>query len=85
MPRPAQVAVHLTLQDWEYASLTVTDGPRRLKPTHVASDRVHFTEPPRLISSTIEIILRNGDEEPRHDAMVLPHEPGARRIPIRLV
>src|SRR5260370_35772302 len=77
MPRSADVAVHPTLQNWVYASLTVIDGPRRLKPTHVASDRLHFTEPPRLTSPTIQIILRNGDEEQRHDAMALPHEPDA--------
>jgi hypothetical protein len=70
---------------WVYASLTVCDGPRRLKPTHAAFDRLCFTEPPRLTSSQVEIILANGDAVQRHLAIVLPHEATATRIPIRLV
>jgi hypothetical protein len=85
MPRSGDVVAHLGSRNWVYASLTVVDGVRRLKPSHVASDRVHFTEPPRLTSSTIQVILRNGDEEERYAATVLPHEPDAVRIPIRLM
>lgn len=70
---------------WVYASLTVVDGLRRLKPSHVASDRLIFAEPPHLTSSNIQIILTNGDEEQQQDAQVLPHDTDATRIPIRLV
>ena len=69
---------------WTYAALTVLDGPRRLKPTHAAFDRLYFADPPRLTSTEIQIILTNGDAEQRHRATVLPHEPHATRIPIRL-
>ena len=77
-PRPNE-------QKWVYASLTVWDGPRQLKPSHVSSDRLRFTEPPRLTSSEIEIILVNGNAEQRHKAKILPHDANATRIPIRLV
>jgi hypothetical protein len=68
-----------------YASLTVRDGDRTLKPTQVAFDGVYFAEPPHLTSEQIEIVLVNGDEEQRHLARVLPHDPTATRIPIRLL
>jgi hypothetical protein len=70
---------------WTYAALTVIDGDRRLAPTHVAFDRLHFDEPPRITSTRIEIILVNGADERRSFAEVLPHDGGATRIPIRLV
>ena len=70
---------------WVYASLLVMDGDRRLKPSHVGPDYLLFTQPPRLASTTIEIILRNGDDEQRHSANVLPHDADAKRIPIRLL
>jgi hypothetical protein len=72
-------------QNWTYATLTVMDGPRKLKPASVAFDRIRFDHPPRLTSTQVEIILVNGDEEQRHFATVLPHEADATRIPIRLV
>lgn len=68
-----------------YASLIVVDGDRRLKPAQVASDRLLFTEPPHLTSTSIEVILVNGDEMQRHMAVVLPHDADATRIPIRLL
>jgi hypothetical protein len=72
-------------QKWIYADLTVFDGPRKLKPTHAAFDRLRFAQPPRLSGEQIEIILINGDAEQRHRAAVLPHDPDATRIPIRLL
>jgi hypothetical protein len=76
--RPAQNA-------WTYASLTVRDGDRQLKPSHASFDRLRFAEPPHLTSARVEIILVNGDQEQRHTAIVLPHEPDATRIPIQLI
>ncbi|HWE95935.1 MAG TPA: hypothetical protein VG269_18375 [Tepidisphaeraceae bacterium] len=70
---------------WVYASLTVWDGQRKLKPTHVGYDRLRFAEPPRLTSEQVELVIVNGDEESRQMAIVLPHDPDATRIPIRLV
>ncbi len=70
---------------WLYASLTVIDGDRLLKPSQVGPDRVYFSSPPRLKSARVEIILVNGDAEQRHMAEVLPHDAEATRIPIRLV
>jgi hypothetical protein len=76
-PRPPK-------RNWTYASLTVIDGSRELKPAQVAFDRLLFREPPHLTSSQVEIILTNGDAEQRTLATVLPHDPEATRIPIRL-
>ena len=70
---------------WVYASLTVRDGNRKLKPSHVAFDRLRFDHPPHLTSRQVEIILVNGNEEQRHLATVLPHDPEATRIPIELL
>lgn len=70
--------------NWTYASLTVLDGSRRLKPAQVGPDAVVFRDPPHLTSARVEIVVRNGDEEQRHFADVLPHAPEATRIPIRL-
>lgn len=74
-----------TSATWTYASLTVLDGQRRLKPAQAAFDRIYFTTPPRLTSRQIEIILVNGDAEQRHLALVLPHDADATRIPIQLL
>jgi hypothetical protein len=71
--------------NWIYASLTVLDGDRQLKPSHFGFDRLRFRVPPHLTSGHIEIILVNGDQEQRHSAIVLPHDPEATRIPIQLV
>jgi hypothetical protein len=70
---------------WVYVSLTVRDGERQLKPTHVSFDHVRFNTPPRLISSQVEIIIVNGDDEQRHLANVLPHDPDATLIPIAVI
>ena len=72
-------------KNWVYASLTVIDGQRHLKPTQVAFDRLLFAEPPQLTGNPIEIILQNGDAEQRHTALVLSHDPQATRIPIQLL
>jgi hypothetical protein len=74
-----------TTSGWVYASLTVVDGERTLKPTHVASHRLIFASPPRLVSPEVEIILRYGDDEQRAAAAVLPHHAEDTRIPIRLL
>jgi hypothetical protein len=70
---------------WVYASLTVWDGQRKLKPTQVGFDRLRFAEPPRLTCDQVELVIVNGDETQRQKAVVLPHDPDATRIPIRLV
>ena len=71
--------------NWVYATVTVVDGSRRLKPREVSFDRLRFSEPPRLTSSQVEIILTNGDAEQRQMAAVLPHDADDTRIPIRLL
>lgn len=82
--QPSTQSPRTSQHSWTYATLTVVDGQRRLKPTHAAFDRLHFTQPPRLTSTEIAIILTNGPDKQRHTATVLPHEPDATRIPIRL-
>lgn len=72
-------------QSWLYATLTVIDGARQLKPAQVGFDRIRFDQPPHLTSREVEIILVNGSEEQRHMAIVLPHDPEATRIPIELL
>ena len=72
-------------QGWVYASITVRDGQRRLKPAQVAYDRLLFATPPRLANEQVEIILVNGDAEQRHTARVLPHDPETMRVPIQLL
>jgi hypothetical protein len=69
---------------WVYATLTVFDGQRKLKPRQVSTDWIRFSEPPRLVADVIEIVLVNGDAEQRHIATVLPHDQQATKIPIRL-
>lgn len=76
---------HVNEGKWVYASLTVRDGNRKLKPSHVAFDRLRFDQPPHLTSRQVEIILVNGSEEQRHLATVLPHDAEATRIPIELL
>ncbi len=68
---------------WLYASLTVFDGPRKLKPMRMGPEYFDFREPPRLISKTVEIIVKNGDREYRSQVRILPHDPEATRIPVR--
>jgi len=70
---------------WVYASLSVRDGQRMLKPCQISSDWLLFSEPPRLSSGEVEIILVNGDEEQRGMAAVLQHDPDATEITIRLL
>ena len=76
---------HTKAPGWVYATLTVMDGNRRLNPTQVSFDHVLFLEPPCLQSEVIEIILVNGDAEQHQTATVLPHDPQATWIPIRLI
>jgi hypothetical protein len=83
--QPTLTARRSAEPNWVYATLTVVDGGRQLKPAEVAFDRLHFREPPHLTSAQVEIILVNGDEEQRHMAVVLPHDANATRILIRLV
>jgi hypothetical protein len=83
--QPSLDATNLHQEKWIYASLAVRDGDRELKPAQVAFDRLLFTEPPHLVSGKVEIILRNGDSEQRRTAVVLPHDPEATRVPIRLL
>ena len=83
--RPSLNPEQADLQKWTYAELTVLDGPRKLKPTHAAFDRLLFAQPPHLIGDEIEVILTNDKVEQRHKAAVLPHAPDATRIPIRLL
>ena len=68
-----------------YATITVIDGQRHLKPAQVAFDRLLFNQPPHLSSERVEIIVTNGDDEHRRVAAVLPHDADATRIPIRLL
>ncbi|HET6252081.1 MAG TPA: hypothetical protein VFE47_30630 [Tepidisphaeraceae bacterium] len=70
---------------WMYASLSVRDGDRFLKPTHLCGDFVRFVEPPLFVNPQIEIILRLGETEQRNMAAVLPHDPQQTQIPIRLM
>ncbi len=83
--QPSLNIPHRREEGWIYASLTVLDAQRKLKPTHAAFDRLYFAQPPRLTSAQIEIILVNGDAEQRRMAVVLPHDADATRIPIRLL
>jgi hypothetical protein len=83
--QPSVDVPHKRGESWVYASLSVRDGQRVLKPSQVAYDRLIFTSPPRLTSERVEIILVNGDAEQRHTAVVLPHDPEATRVPIRLL
>ena len=82
---PSPIDTLRSPQNWIYASLTVIDGGRQLKPAQVAFDRLLFDNPPRLKSAQVEIILQNGDSEYRRFAKVLAHDPDARRIPIELL
>jgi hypothetical protein len=83
---PAQKsAPHETKPNWVYASLTVIDGRRHLKPAQVGPDRLLFSEPPHLLSNKVEIILTNGNQEQKHTAFILPHDSTAVRILIKLL
>jgi hypothetical protein len=82
---PSLNAVGADKRSWTYASLTVLDGQRRLRPCEVSFDRLIFHDPPRLTSSHVEIILANGDDKQLHTAAVLPHEAEATEIPIQLL
>ena len=78
LPRPMS-------SGWIYASLKIIDAQRELKPAEVSFDHIEFRTPPHLTSSTIEIIITNGDAEYRRTARVLPHDPAATEIPIELI
>ncbi len=85
MTRSLDTATTSENRSWVYATLTVLDGDRRLKPAQVGPNELCFTEPPRLTGGELEVILRNGDLEQRHVAIVLPHDSDATRIPIELL
>ena len=78
-------AAQLPKSKWTYVNLEVRDGQRLLNPSHVCFDRLIFTEPPRLTSSEVEVIVINGDVEDHRMAAVLPHDSDALEIPIRLL
>jgi hypothetical protein len=75
----------LTGHNWVYVSLTVRDGQRQLKISHISFDHVRFAAPPRLESGQVEIVIANGDDEQRHTAIVLPHDADATLIPIQVI
>lgn len=83
--QPSLISTRPAKQSWVYATLTVIDGARQLKPAEVGFDRIRFDHPPHLTSRQVELILVNGNEEQRHFAAVLPHDPEATRIPIELL
>lgn len=84
MPTSSETTTPPRSSSWVYASLTIIDGERRRKPAQVGPNFVQFTQPPRLTSAEIEIILVNGDRQQRHMATVLSHDADATKIPIRL-
>ena len=73
------------MSQWVYTTIALHDGERILEPTHVSFDRVIFSTPPHLIATRVEIVIANGPDELRSVAEVLPHDPSATEIPIRLV
>ncbi|HTW96020.1 MAG TPA: hypothetical protein VMD30_14555 [Tepidisphaeraceae bacterium] len=79
------VGVSSAKETWTYISLTVIDGPRQLKPAEISADFIRFTDPPRLVSKHVEIVIANGDKEQRHRARVLPHDAEDRQIPIEVI
>jgi hypothetical protein len=70
---------------WVYTTITLHDSDRALYPTHVSSDRVIFRTAPQLTSTRVEIVIKNGEDEFRSLADVLPHNHDATEIPIRSV
>jgi hypothetical protein len=73
------------LSKWVYTTIRLHDGERILEPTHVSFDHVVFPAPPELTGSRVEIVVANGPDELRSVVDVLPHDPSATEIPIRLV
>jgi hypothetical protein len=84
MHAPLNIPTPKTRQ-WVCASLTVLDGQRILQPSHAGFDQLYFTQPPRIPSGEIEIVVVNGDAQYRYSATVLPHPPDAMDIPIQLL
>lgn len=84
MPQTSETTIRQRANSWVYASLTVIDGERKLKPAQVGPNFVLFRQPPHLTSAEIEIILTNGEGLQQHMATVLPHDADATEIPIRL-
>ncbi len=80
-----QVRANPSAASRTYAELRVVDGERVLRPTHVAFDRLIFSEPPHLVSSRVRVIVTNGDQQGANVAIVLPHDADATRIPIELL
>jgi hypothetical protein len=44
-----------------------------------------FAEPPQLTAREIEIIVTNNGQPHSSRALVLPHDPGSKEIPIQLI
>jgi hypothetical protein len=74
-----------SVERWNYVDVHVMDGQRVLRPTHVAFDRLIFTEPPNFSSQNIEIIVTSNGQSHSSRALVLPHEPSTTSIPIQLI
>lgn len=70
---------------WTYTEIVVRDGDRVLKPTHICSDEIAFSDAPELLSAQISICIKNGDRQTIHTARVLPHEFDSKHIPIQLI
>lgn len=56
-----------------------------LRPTHIAFDRLIFTEPPKLISGVVQIVITNNGASHKSRAQVLPHDGDSTRIPIQMI
>jgi hypothetical protein len=84
VPRESNPAQKSAVQ-WNYVEVQVRDGHRALRPTHVSFDRLIFAEPPQLSSQQVEIIITNNGQSHSSRALVLPHEPSSKRIPIQLL
>jgi hypothetical protein len=70
---------------WNYVEIQVIDGERALRPTHIAFDQIIFARPPQLSSRQVEIIITNNGESHSSQALILPHDLSATRIPIELI
>lgn len=68
---------------WNYVEVSVQDGPRHLRPTHVSHDYLIFTEPPQLTSNEIDITISDNAGSDTSRVRVLPHDPSATQIPIQ--
>lgn len=74
-----------TQSSWTYVEIYIYDGDRVLRPTHLCGTEVTFNTAPELVSDTIRIVTKNGDQLISSIARVLKHERTERRIPIELI